>query len=194
MGAARKKMIDASARRAFQYEMEFGGCCQSVLAALQETLNLRDKGAFKAASALAGGVARRGETCGALIGAIMAVCQIVGRDKIEDVEQYRLAMEPAGEIFLKFKEEVGHTNCAEIQKILFGRPFRLHEEKEYEAFLAAGGHGPEGCPVVCGKAAKVAAEKILDLRDGGSRPVPPKAGEGSPSERGNKRTGESHSK
>ncbi len=164
MRADKKKLIDESMRRAFQYEMEFGGCCQSVLAGVQEALDLRDRGAFKAASALAGGIVRRGETCGALVGAIMAVCQVVGRDKIDDVEQYRMAMEPCGEIYLRFKEEVGHTNCGEIQKSLFGRPFRLHKEEEYEAFLAAGGHGPEGCPVVCGKAAKIAAEKILVLR------------------------------
>jgi C_GCAxxG_C_C family probable redox protein len=129
-------------------------------------LDLKDPGAFKAASALAGGIARRGETCGALLGGIMAICQIVGRESIEDTEQYRKAMVPATDMYLRFKEEVGHTMCAEIHKILYGKSFKLYEQEDYEAFLAAGGHEPQGCPGVCGKGAKIAARIILDLKAG----------------------------
>jgi C_GCAxxG_C_C family probable redox protein len=131
---------------------------------LQEKLDLRDAGAFKAASALAGGIAGRGETCGALIGGIMAIGQVLGREFLEDREQFQKAMVPAGEMYLKFKEAVGHTLCAEIHKILFGRSFRLYEDEEKEAFLAAGGRGPDGCPGVGSKAAKIAASIILDLK------------------------------
>lgn len=98
----------------------------------------------------------------------MAICQIVGRESIEDTEQYRKAMVPATDMYLKFKEVVGHTLCAEIQKNLYGRSFKLYEKEDYEAFLAAGGHEPEGCPGVCGKAAKIAASIILDLKAGDS--------------------------
>lgn len=96
----------------------------------------------------------------------MAICQIVGRESIEDTEQYRKAMIPAGDMYLKFKEEVGHTICAEIHKILYGRTFKLDEEEGRKAFLAAGGHEPEKCPGVCCKAAKIAARIILDLKAG----------------------------
>ncbi len=96
----------------------------------------------------------------------MAICQIVGRESIEDTEQYRKAMVPAGDMYLKFKEEVGHTICAEIQKILYGRTFKLYEEEDRNAFLAAGGRESKGCPGVCDKAAKIAARTILDLKAG----------------------------
>jgi len=96
----------------------------------------------------------------------MAICQIVGRESIEDTEQYRKAMIPAGDMYLKFKEKIGHTICAEIHKILYGRTFKLDEEEGKEAFLAAGGHEPEGCPGVCCKAAKIAAHIILDIKAG----------------------------
>ncbi len=133
---------------------------------MQEKLDLKDTGAFKAASALSGGVARRGETCGALIGGIMAICQVVGREAIEDTEQYQKAMEPCNKMYLQFREELGHTLCAEIHKILYGRWFRLYEEEELEAFYAAGGNEGKGCPGVCAKAAKIAARIILDLKEG----------------------------
>jgi hypothetical protein len=96
----------------------------------------------------------------------MAICQVVGRESIQDTEQYRKAMDPATDMYLKFKEVVGHTICAEIHKILYGRPFKLYERMEYEEFLVAGGHEPEGCPGVCGKAAEIAARIILDLKAG----------------------------
>jgi C_GCAxxG_C_C family probable redox protein len=131
---------------------------------LQEKLDLRDAGAFKAASALAGGIAGRGETCGALIGGIMAIGQVLGRESLEDREQFQKAMVPAGEMYERFKEAVGHTLCAEIHRILFGRSFRLYEDEEKEAFLAAGGRGPDGCPQVGSKAAKIAASIIFDLK------------------------------
>jgi hypothetical protein len=98
----------------------------------------------------------------------MAICQIVGRESIEDTQQYRRAMVPAADMYLKFKEEVGHTICAEIHKILYGRTFKLHDEADRDAFHAAGGHEPEGCPGVCSKAAKIAASIVLDLKAGGT--------------------------
>ncbi len=119
---------------------------------------------FKAASALAGGVARRGETCGALTGAIMAIGLVAGREKMEEVEQYNKAMVPAEEVYLRFQKEVGHTICPEIHQILYGKSYRLHIPEERKAFLEAGGHSAVGCPSVCEKAAKIAADIILRLQ------------------------------
>ena len=97
----------------------------------------------------------------------MAIGQVLGRESLEDREQFQKAMVPAGEMYLNFKEAVGHTLCAEIHKILFGRSFRLYEEEEKKAFVAAGGRGPDGCPGVGSKAARIAASIILDLKAGG---------------------------
>lgn len=119
------------------------------------------------AAGLSGGIARRGETCGAIIGGIMAISQIVGRESIEDTEKFGKAQEIGGEMYLRFKEEIGHTICAEIHKMLYGRAFRLYDEKEREAFHEAGGHEPTGCPGVCAKAAKITARIIFDLKDRG---------------------------
>ena len=118
---------------------------------------------FKAGSALAGGVARMGETCGALTGAIMAVCCLVGREKLEDRAQYGRAMEEARQVCDLFRDRIGHTICAEIHKIRYGKVYRLIDPKEREAFHHEGGHSRTGCPEVCGVAARAAAEVILDL-------------------------------
>ena len=119
---------------------------------------------FKAGSALAGGVARQGETCGALTGAIMGVCCLVGRERLEDREQYGKAMEEAQRVYQAFKERIGHTLCWEIHKIRYGRAYRLFIPEERAAFHEMGGHARDGCPEVCGVAAEIAAKIILDIK------------------------------
>jgi C_GCAxxG_C_C family probable redox protein len=132
------------------------------------------KGAFKSGSALAGGVARMGETCGALIGAIMGVCCLVGREKLEDRAQYARAMEAADRVCNLFRDRIGHTICTEIHKIRYGKVYRLIDPREREAFHEEGGHGRTGCPEVCGVAARVAAEVIFDLQPNSAKKKPAK--------------------
>ena len=130
---------------------------------MQEKLKIGCKDVFKSGSALAGGVARQGETCGALIGCIMAIGLIVGREKLEDKEQYQKALEPAIEMYNKFREKIGHTLCHEIHRIRYGKVYRLYIPEERDAFHNMGGHGRKGCPEVCGIAAQTGGEIILRL-------------------------------
>ncbi len=120
---------------------------------------------FRAGSALAGGVASQGETCGALVGAIMAIGCVVGRERLEDLQQYQKAKEPAKNMYHRFRDQVGHSICAEIHKIKFGRAFHLYDPEDVRAFHEAGGHSRSGCPEVCGIAARTAADIILRLRE-----------------------------
>lgn len=131
---------------------------------MQEKLKVGTNDVFKAGSALAGGVARQGETCGALIGAIMTIGLLVGRAKLEDLDQYRKAMELGIRVYNLFKKEIGHTICWEIHKIRYGKIYRLFIPEESEAFQKIGGHSRKGCPEVCGIGARIAADVILDIR------------------------------
>lgn len=131
---------------------------------MQEKLGLPNGNVFKSASALAAGIGRAGETCGALTAGVLAIDLYVGRERIEDTAQLRASMGPARELYLAFQKEVGHTLCFEIQKLLYGREFRLYIPEDYKAFEEAGGHGPDGCPVVVYKATKLAADFVLRMQ------------------------------
>jgi C_GCAxxG_C_C family probable redox protein len=120
---------------------------------------------FKAGSALAGGVARRGETCGALTGAILGVGTLAGREKLDDFKQYNEAMKLSDRVYTLFKEKIGHTLCEEIHRIRYGKVYHLIDPQERKAFHDEGGHTRKGCPEVCGVAARIAAEIILELRE-----------------------------
>jgi C_GCAxxG_C_C family probable redox protein len=135
---------------------------------LQDKLNIGDEASFMAGTSLAGGVARHGETCGALTGAIMAIGLVAGRKSIEYVDAYQSCMELAYEVREKFLDRVGHTLCAEIHKILLGRSYRMYNEEDRQRFHDDGGHERTGCPGVCGKAAGIAAEIILREREKGA--------------------------
>ena len=94
----------------------------------------------------------------------MAIGSLVGRERLEDREQLKASMEPAERVYTLFKEKVGHTLCSEIHKIRYGKVYRLFVPEEMEAFHNMGGHDREGCPEVCGMAARIAAEVILDMK------------------------------
>jgi C_GCAxxG_C_C family probable redox protein len=118
---------------------------------------------FKAGNSLAGGVARQGETCGAVTGAIMAIGAIAGRETFEDTESYTKAMDLAMLFHKRFKEAVGQTLCWEIHKGRYGKVFRLFNSEEREAFKHINAESPKGCPDVSGTAARIVAEIILDV-------------------------------
>ncbi len=113
---------------------------------LRQALSDHKKGTVLVNHVLSGGLARRGETCDA----------VIGRERIEDAERYTKATEPAWEIIDRFKEELSKqfgskeglksSLCKEIQKKIYGRSFKLTTEEGYQAFLDAGGHSDEGVP------------------------------------------------
>lgn len=156
-----EKLIDQIEEQAIQYEMDYHGCGQAVLATLQEKLNIGNEASFMAASFLGAGVVRSGETCGALISAVMAIGLIVGRRRIDGPATHSAFRPVANEVRKRFVERVGHSMCREIQRDLFGRSFNLDSNEEKEMFEDSGGHSREGCPSVCGKAARISAEIIL---------------------------------
>ena len=153
---------------------QYGGCSQAVLGALQEVFGIGDVESFRAGTILSAGVARRGETCGAIIGALMALGVARGRSQMSDKQAYSQAMDDAQDVVEAFKSGVERqfnlstplqsTMCPAIQTGIYGRSFRFTEPSERTAFNDAGGHGPNGCAAVCGIAAAAAARKILEVR------------------------------
>ena len=167
-----EERIQRTKRKALENDFH-SGCSQSVLGALQEEFGIGNKESFKAATVLSGGVARQGETCGAIIGALSALGLVIGRERMEDEETYKAMMPPSIEVRTRFREELKKqfgfeeelesTLCRDIQEKIYGRSFYMVDDEERQAFLDAGGHDETGCPKVCGIAAQVAAEKILEL-------------------------------
>lgn len=165
--ASTRKILDRIAKAAYDNDRAYEGCARCVLAALQEHLHLLHddkayRAALKASTPLSAGVARRGETCGALIGAVMAVGLIAGTDRLDDAEGYVKGMRAAVRVFDRFRNHYGTVKCFEIQQKLLGRHYDFFNSEDAEAWYRDG--GLDKCPGVCAVAARIGAEVIIDLR------------------------------
>jgi len=152
---------------------KYGGCSQAVLAALQEGLNIGDLKTLRSATVLPGGGGWRGETCGALTGALMALGLVAGRDDLKNTDKYSYAMEISQDLIEEFKDELQatfgfksnlqNTLCWHIQENIFGRSYNLADQADRQAFIDDGGRTKKGCGTTCAVAAGVAARKLLEL-------------------------------
>ena len=161
MEKSKETLLKKAYELGFNYEREYGGCCQCVLAAIQDTLDMRNDALFKAGTGFAGGMGVTGVgPCGALSGGVMAISSQIGRERqnIKDPERIRwTAYDLTKKLYEKFVEEYGGGTCKEIQKKLFGRSFNLRDPNEYKEYEKAGGHATK-CPSVVGNAAKWTVE------------------------------------
>jgi C_GCAxxG_C_C family probable redox protein len=160
----KEEVLEKAYETGFTYERDLGNCPQSTLAAMQDIFDIGEEELlFKAAMPFAGGGGRSTNgTCGALIGGMMAMGIIHGRNRKEweaEVEKDR-AFTSAKELHDKFMEEYGGILCKEIQQKIMGRSFDLTKEEDFEAFLETGGH-IDKCPGVVGNGARWTAEIIM---------------------------------
>ncbi|MBU7033074.1 MAG: C_GCAxxG_C_C family protein [Theionarchaea archaeon] len=149
----------------FAYERDLGNCPQCVLATMQDLFDIGgEELLFNAATPFAGGGGRSTNgTCGALVGGMMTLGIIFGRNRREwesKIVKDR-AFTSAKELHDKFMEEYGGILCREIQQKIMGRSFDLTKKEDFDAFLNAGGHSDK-CPDVVGKAARWTAEIIME--------------------------------
>lgn len=155
--------IQQASRLAFEYERDYGGCAQCVLASIKDTVGGISNDVFRAATGLSGGIGLQGRACGALTGGVMAISSFFGRD-------YDNFADPDGKRFLttamcsklvdRFRAEYGSPDCLDIQTRIMGQWYDLSVPGEKEAFLEAGGH-EDKCTEVCAKSARWVVE-ILD--------------------------------
>ena len=160
-------IINRVKKKAGDYEELLVNCAQGTLQALQEEFNLGSGSVLKAAC-WTPGLASRKETCGALIGGLMALGLAFGSDKLcdprqqspEERERYWKNKRRAWKFCQEFKKEFGSTMCGDIRPKIMGREYDTMDIAQLNQFLEDG--GPEKCRIPSEKAAQIAAEIILE--------------------------------
>jgi C_GCAxxG_C_C family probable redox protein len=162
---AREEFIKKAYRLGFEYEKKYRGCSQCALAAIYDTLNIRDEEVFRAATGFAGGGGLTGiSVCGGYAAGVMAISQLCGRDlsNFADPEGIRFkTFQLVREFTMEYIQELGSVICRDIQTRFFGRPYYIADPDEFAKFEAAGGH-EDKCTDVVGRATRVAVKFILD--------------------------------
>ena len=160
---SRKELLDKIEKEAHAYEKDFHGCSRCVLKPLQDNLDLGGEASLKASTPLAAGVAMRGETCGALLGGLLAVGMATASGDLSDMDALTRSLAAGFRLAGNVEKEFGTTNCTKIQTDKLGRFYSLADPEQYKAFIEAGGY--RECPKVVGRIARMTAEFILDYRD-----------------------------
>lgn len=156
---AEEDVLEELARKAGDYLEAYSSCAQGTLRALQEQFDLGNPEVLKAATAMPG-VALRGETCGAVIGPIMALGLAFGREKPEEHEAFLRTLQAAHRFAGLFEAEFGSCMCADIQERMFGRSYDLTDPKDMAEFAAA--DAAKQCRIPAEKAVRIAGRMILE--------------------------------
>ncbi len=147
----------AAAQRAKDTLLECGNCAQSSFAALQETFDLDGDPILKALTPFPG-IALRGETCGAVVGCLMAIGLVYGRERLDDWPGFIVSLRPARQFCRQFENIHGSTSCANLLAARMGRPYNLANPGDALVYANAG--GPQVCGEIVMSAVEIAAEII----------------------------------
>lgn len=157
----RAEMHDKLAQRARDILLESGNCAQTSFAVLQEEFDL-DAGEVLRALTPFPGIALRGETCGAVVGCLMALGLVYGREDLKDWKGYIASLPSSRRFCARFEEEHGSTSCANILEVKLGRKYDLADRAQALEYASSG--GPEACGDVVASAVEIAAELIKRKR------------------------------
>lgn len=135
-----------------------GNCAQTSFLALQEQFGLDDGSILKALTVFPG-IALRGETCGAVVGCLMALSLVYGRERLDDWEGYMRALRPGRKFCRSFEKEFGSTMCGDIVESIFGRRYNLADQAEAEEWQNVGAE--EKCSAVITAGVRIAAKIII---------------------------------
>lgn len=164
--ATHKELLDRIEADAARMQKELHACARCTLFAVGKNLNLAEETclevALKTAIPLSGGIAGTRNECGGLVGGVMAIgLGMVKYDARTSNPDERKPVTAAAKKFYRwFEQEIGHARCFDIRDVGLGRFYDAADPEEARKFEEAG--GVEMCAEVVGKAARKAAELILE--------------------------------
>jgi C_GCAxxG_C_C family probable redox protein len=159
--SSRIETFESLDRRVHEILSISGNCAQTTFLSLEDTFELEGGAILKALTPFPG-IALRGETCGAVVGSLMALGLIFGRAK-EDLgnwQGYIDSLPPARRFCQRFEAELGSTMCSDIVELVFGKRFDLADRRQSVEWMQCG--ALEKCARVIGTGVHIAAEIILD--------------------------------
>jgi C_GCAxxG_C_C family probable redox protein len=165
MEQTKQELLDKAYQLGFEYEKTYKGCSQCAIAAIQDTLDIKEDNVFKAATGLAAGGGLTGiGVCGGYVGGVMMISLFCGRERsnFADPERTRFkSFELARRFGQLYTQELGSIICRDIQTIRFGRPYYIADPEDFQKFEEAGGHADK-CTDVVGVATRLAVKFMLD--------------------------------
>jgi C_GCAxxG_C_C family probable redox protein len=147
-----RRAVDRSETAVQMFDQEFS-CSQSVFSAYADPADIPRETALRVASGFGGGLARTGETCGAVTGAIMALglrhCGVPATDPLGKQQAYP----PVQDFLARFKARHGSIVCRELLGCDLGTPEGLQSARDQGLFKSR-------CPAFVRTAAEILEELL----------------------------------
>ncbi len=89
-------------------------CSQAVLSAFSDRFGLDKRTSLRISQPFGGGIAHRGETCGAVSGAFMVIGLRFGRTEAEDIQARERTYQAVREFIQRFEKSQGSIICREL--------------------------------------------------------------------------------
>jgi C_GCAxxG_C_C family probable redox protein len=139
----------------------YGSCAKSSFASLNEQFELKADAIMPAVMPFTGGIAGKGETCGAVAGAILAIGFFFECVKQNEKKPAASSMRFGGLFFDRFEKEFGSTRCREVVKHQYGRYYDFNNPEDMKSFAADSKKGAS-CLEVVKRAAVTAGDIIFE--------------------------------
>ncbi len=165
---SKEEILDFVEKKAVEAQLRDDTCARSTLHGLSCYFDCITEKMVAASWAFTGGVAASSGSCGALCSSLFAIgakymptVKEVENNVEGTQERFEFARDKMFAFRDAFAREFGGLTCYKVQEGVLGRGYNLLEEKELVEFLNLEGHREE-CGKVVGKAARMAAEFMLD--------------------------------
>lgn len=124
--------IEKIAARAVELFNGGYNCAESVATAVAAAYVPGQNCLPKLATCFGGGLGRRGETCGALVGALLATSLLKGRESGEGDDAKKRAYECSERIVEQFREDFKCLNCRDLVGVDLSDPagFKTYKERD----------------------------------------------------------------
>jgi C_GCAxxG_C_C family probable redox protein len=146
-------MYSAAVDRAVSLFEQGFTCSQAVLAGFAGRYGLGEQTALKVACAYGGGIARNGEMCGAVTGALMVIGLAHGKASLADDAAKERTYALTREFWKRFRDRQGSLVCNELIGVDIGTPEGAKAASESGVFR-------EKCPDLVRCAAEVLEELL----------------------------------
>lgn len=156
-----RELLDELDEKAAKYLAISMNCAQTSFIVLKEQYKLDDGAILKALTPFPG-IALRGETCGAVIGSMMALGLLYGRETLDDQQGFLASLSPARTFCYRFEKELGSTRCGDILEAKFGKRYDLTDPVHVAEWQAAG--ALDKCTAVVRNAVRIAAQIIMEKK------------------------------
>ncbi|OFW59157.1 MAG: hypothetical protein A2W01_06855 [Candidatus Solincola sediminis] len=149
--------IDGAVKRS-AYLFSSGYCCaEAVLMAIADAQGIQSPLIPRIATGFCAGIARRGDVCGALSGAIMGINLVYGRNSPDDSRDKDYTA--VSELMKQFEQEFSSTACGDLTGCDLTTPEGRESFEENNI--------KEQCNLYCREATRIAMEQIQLIGDSG---------------------------